>query len=1272
MRLKTLFFLFLIFIFTLNSYAKNQEKKIKLQLQWKHQFEFAGFYMAKEKGFYKDLGVDVEFIEFDGKSNIMDEVLNENVQIGVWGSGLINEWLNGKDIVFLANYFKRSPLALITRPEIRTPEDLIGKRVMIPLSDASSASFQQMFKVFNISKDDLILVEPNFDIPNFEKDKIDATSTFLPNEPYHFIKNGLPYNILDPNNYGVEFYEVNLFTSKKFATQNPLLVKEFVEATNKGWDYALNNINESVNLILEKYNTQHKTKDALLFEANESKKFILQKNYSLGSIDIEKVRKIAELYIELGFAPKKDNLEDILFIKNPTTISLTKEEENFLKEHPTIKIASDKFYPPLDYIKNNKPTGYSIELIEILLKSLGFNVEFKIDGNWDNQIESFKKGELDILTSIFESNFYKENSILTNSYLKAQDVIIVRNGEDSIQNAYDLKGKIIALPKGYTYLELLKNKGINFTHLEVENMQEALEAVSDCKADATIESDAVMEYLMDKDSYVNLKKVYKIFDNRVGVYHDFHFAVNKEYPILAQMINKALENLSITQKRDLKGKWFDKKESQNIKTILLSDEEKKFIKENPIIKVSNETNFPPFDFTIGNQPYGFSIDILNLLSKKIGVKFEYETSDSWSQLYNDFKDKKIDLLHTLTKTPQRENDGIFSDPYIWYETHFVTRKENPEIKNIEELNGKILVVGKSWSSEEFISKNYPKIKLLVVDNFEEMLEAVSKGEAYAMIGENLMTRYFIKKKGFTNIKISSVFADFNSTERTSYRFLTSKDKPILNQLLNKGLNSLTLKELDELEEKWFGKYDITDKIDELNIKLDDDELSYLSKKKLIKMCVDPNWMPLERINENGFHEGMAADLIKKMSQKLNINIELIKTSSWEQSLEFAKNRECDILSLAMKTEERTKYLDFTSPYLSFPFVIATLHKELFIENIEQILDKEIALVKGYAYSEILKKRYPNKKFIEVTNIKEGLELLSEKKVFAFIDTLVSIGYEIQENNFYNIKIAGKLDVKWDLSLATRNDEPILNRIFQKGVNSILENDKQNAYNKWFSIKFEQSVDYMILWKIIVPIFILIFITIYWNRKLYNEKEKTKKALNSLKNLQDILEIKNFELEKMSNTDKLTNLHNRHKLDDSLKYELSRFHRTNIGFGLIILDIDFFKDVNDTFGHNIGDEVLIEICSVLNKNVRSSDILGRWGGEEFLIIVPNVTKEELEAFAEKLRKEIEEHHFFKVGKKTCSFGLTISKELDNENSIVSRADKALYKAKNKGRNRVEFL
>jgi len=1023
LRLKSILFLF-VFIFSLNSYATTQNQKIKLQLQWKHQFEFAGFYMAKEKGFYQKFGIDVEFVEFDGKTNITDKILNEENQIGVWGSGIINEWLNGKDVVFLANYFKRSPLALITKPEIRTPEDLVGKRVMIPFFDVSSASFQQMFKFFNISKDSLNIVEPNFKIPDFEKDNIDASSTFLPNEPYYFIKNGIPYNILDPNNYGVEFYDVNLFSSRKFVEQNSVLIKDFIEATNKGWDYALKNVDETVNVILEKYNTQNKTKDALIFEANESKKFILQKNYPLGSIDINKVKKISELYIELGFAPKRDNLEDLLFISNESTISLTNKEKAFLKD-------------------------------------------------------------------------------------------------------------------------------------------------------------------------------------------------------------------------------------------------------NPIIKVSNEINFPPFDFSIGGEPYGFSIDLLNLLSKKIGLKFEY-VNGNWVELYNDFKDKKIDLLHTLSKTSQRENDGFFSEPYLWYQTHFIIRKDNPDIQNIEDLNGKILVVGKYWASEEYISKNYPKIKLLVVDSFEDMLEAVSKGEAYALIGENLIFKYLTKKRGFTNLKLSLPFDEFNSLERTSYRFLVSKDKPILNQLLNKGLKSLTFKELNELEEKWFGKENDIKEFDNSSIKLNEEEVVYLSKKRLIKMCVDPNWMPLERINENGLHEGISADLIKTMSHKLNLNIELVKTSSWKQSLDFIKNKECDILSLAMKTKEREEYLDFTTPYFSSPFVIATLDKELFVENIEHILDKKIALVKDYAFTEFLKKKYPNTKFVEVNNVKEGLTLLSEKKVFAFIDTLISIGYTIKENSFYNIKVAGKLDEKWELSIATRNDESILNKIFEKAVNSLSDNDKQIAYNKWFSIKFEQSVDYSMLWKILIPIFLLIFISTYWNRKLYSEKEKTKKALDSLKKLQDILEIKNFELQRISNTDKLTTLYNRHKLDEVLKYELSRFNRTNISFGLIILDIDFFKDINDTFGHNIGDEVLVEISSLLKKNVRSSDILGRWGGEEFLIIAPDSKEKDLLLFAEKLRKEIENYNFGIVGKKTCSFGVTISKNNDTETSIVNRADKALYIVKNSGRNKVQFL
>lgn len=1271
MNLRIILFFIILSIITTNLFSNEQLKNIKVQLQWKHQFEFAGFYMAKEKGFYKDIGLDVDLIEFVPNMDIVDEILSERKDIGIWGAGIISEWQNSKDIVLLANYFKRSPLALITRPEIRIPSDLKNKKIMIHESDANSANYQQMFKSFNISKNNMNFIEPVFNISTFDIDKVDAYSIFLTNEPYYFIQDGTAYNILDPNNYGVEFYDVNMFTSGKFAKDNPLLLEKFINATNMGWSYALNNIVETVDLILEKYNTQKKDKNALIYEGSESKKFILPKNYEIGSIDIEKVRRISELYVELGLSKKRENIEDFVFSNKSKKVELNDEEKAFLKLHPTIVVASDTSYPPLDYISNGKPSGYSIELIEILLKSLGFNVEFKIGSNWSEQIKKFENNEIDILTSVFESSYYKKNAILTNSFLKAQDTIVIRNGDTSIKSANDLVNKIVALPRGYTYLDLLKDKGIDFNYFEVENMDEAIQAVLEGKADATIESDLIIDYLIDKKGYINLKRIYKIFDDKIGIYHDFLFAVNKNYPILADMINKALDSISVNQRRDLKDKWFKNKvEPMYVEKIQLTEEEEIFIKENKIINVSNETDYPPFDFTIGKQPYGYSIDLLNLISKKLGLEFNYINGYSWTQLVDKFKNNEIDLLHTLSKTDKREELGDFTDSFIWYQSHFLTRVENPEINDIKDLYGKVVAVGSGWADEEYLSINHPKIKLLAMDSLESMLKSVSIGESYALVASDLSLKYMIKKKGFNNLKISSWFREMDRGENRSFRFLTVKDKPILNDLLNKGLKSLTLKELDDLESKWFGKN--KNLLNDLNIRLDEEEISYLKKKSVIKMCVNPNWMPLEKINSDLKHDGIAADLIKNMVKKLNIDIQLVNTKSWEQSLEYVQNRKCDILSLVSKTPERTKYLEFTTPYLSFPFVIATLNKELFIEDIEHIVGKKIAYTKGYEFFEFLKKKYPKKEFVEVENTKKGLELLSNEEVFAFIDTLSSVAYTIQENKFIDIKIAAKLDEKWELSVGTRGDEPLLNRIFQKAINNITESDKQEAYNKWFSVRLEQVIDYTILWKILFPVLFVVFITIYWNRKLYKEKEKTKNALAFLKLLQNELEVKNKELEKISNTDKLTGLYNRHKIDETLEYELLRFKRSHHTFGLIILDIDFFKDVNDKHGHNIGDDVLFTLGEILLSNIRKTDIIGRWGGEEFLIIVPEVDKDEVYFLAEKLRKEIEKAKFDFVGKITCSFGVTISDRIDSEKSIVNRADKALYKSKSAGRNRVEFL
>ncbi len=158
-------------------------------------------------------------------------------------------------------------------------------------------------------------------------------------------------------------------------------------------------------------------------------------------------------------------------------------------------------------------------------------------------------------------------------------------------------------------------------------------------------------------------------------------------------------------------------------------------------------------------------------------------------------------------------------------------------------------------------------------------------------------------------------------------------------------------------------------------------------------------------------------------------------------------------------------------------------------------------------------------------------------------------------------------------------------------------------------------------------------------------------------------------QKLSITDTLTELYNRSYLNTKLHAEVNLFHRYNTPMGIIMIDIDYFKDVNDTYGHLVGDSVLVEFAEILRVNVRITDIVGRWGGEEFVIICPSNTLRQVAELAEKLRLIVESYTFNKVGKKTASFGVGMIHNNEDEMDLIRRIDDALYEAKRLGRNRV---
>ncbi len=187
----------------------------------------------------------------------------------------------------------------------------------------------------------------------------------------------------------------------------------------------------------------------------------------------------------------------------------------------------------------------------------------------------------------------------------------------------------------------------------------------------------------------------------------------------------------------------------------------------------------------------------------------------------------------------------------------------------------------------------------------------------------------------------------------------------------------------------------------------------------------------------------------------------------------------------------------------------------------------------------------------------------------------------------------------------------------------------------------------------------------------NEKNN---IINFVGYLNDITELKNneIELKKISITDQLTKINNRMHTDHILLNQYNRFKRDKEDCSVIILDIDHFKSVNDNYGHLVGDNVLIEFARVLKNSIRAEDVLGRWGGEEFLIILPHTNLSKAILLAEKLRVAIDTNEFPTLGHLTASFGVSSFEEGMSIDTLVETADKSLYESKKSGRNRVTAI
>lgn len=456
-----------------------------------------------------------------------------------------------------------------------------------------------------------------------------------------------------------------------------------------------------------------------------------------------------------------------------------------------------------------------------------------------------------------------------------------------------------------------------------------------------------------------------------------------------------------------------------------------------------------------------------------------------------------------------------------------------------------------------------------------------------------------------------------------------------------------------------------------NVVLNETEKAFLLANPKVVLGVGKSFEPFVIKNLDGTFSGYDIEIARLVSKHTGLQIDF-EMGTWNDIQKKAQRREVDGLLTAVFNEERAEYFVPSHPYFSATsLVIVKKDNPKQIREPANIEGKKIAMQRGNVlFESILKSLNRKVDVLYFDHIHEVISaVVSEQADFCILDETAP--YVAKNAGLADlIEVAFPVGKPENIHILVRNDKPELHSIINKGLSLIKEEEKLALRDQWFGLP-KTSIDWPLVIKIVLSMTAVLSIVLYWNYTLKVARRRAEVALAALEQKDKELEAANRILAQLSITDPLTHLCNREKLNQSLDHELNRFNRYGSSFGLIMIDIDYFKQVNDEHGHPVGDSVLVEIANILQSNTRSVDVVGRWGGEEFLIICPQLECDDLLLVAEKLRRLIENHKFPIIGSKTASFGIAVYKQGDDAQALISRADQALYLSKENGRNQVHI-
>ncbi|EXJ13478.1 transporter substrate-binding domain-containing protein [Imhoffiella purpurea] len=746
-----------------------------------------------------------------------------------------------------------------------------------------------------------------------------------------------------------------------------------------------------------------------------------------------------------------------------------------------LTIAGSRNLPPFSMLsETGEPEGIGVDLWRLWSRKTGRPIQFRLT-DISRSLTDLEEGRADLHAGLFRSSERSRWLEFSEPYLRAPATLYYLFHEGDTRSLADFHQARIGV-LGPPPADLFDRLFSQARPTSFESIEQMIAASEQGEIDAFIADRPSTELILIRNG---LRGEYKALDRDL-IQIELRAAVVKENAGLLKDIESGLGAItreemeailshwlgesrdfgiylprwsatlqSNDERRDIRRRGISRggKDSKGVK-LGLTPAERVWLERHPKVSIGVDTDWPPLEFMDqGGVHRGISADYLRLLSERLGIEFSVATDTSWSNILDRARDRELDMISTLSRTPEREQYLSFTHPYVSVPYRIYAPRDARSISGVKDLQGLTVAVEKDYHLHERLSMEYPTVKLLVVQTTREALEAVSFERADAYIGNPAVADWLIDQDRLVDIE--AVASAARELGRSELRLAVRKDWPTLTAVLNKALSSVTPEEHREIQRRWLGggRGD-----EEPRPPLTDEERAWLKRHARIRIGIDADYAPYSFRDSDGEYQGVAPDFIRAIGRRLGIEMDPVPGLSWPQIMQGARDRTLDLVATAVRTPERDAFLDFTEIYIPTPLVIMSRKDDRSIRGPDDLAEKRVALVEGYSSSRKVVQEHASIVKHWVKTPLEGLRAVAVGDADAYIGVLGINIYLSAKHGIGNLRAASGYALEDNgQRFAVRKDWPELVGILEKALASIPESERLEIFRRWVPVEVEAGV-----------------------------------------------------------------------------------------------------------------------------------------------------------------------------------------------------------------------